>query len=362
MKVFSTKNKRLNGFILFQFDKNRGERITEEEKRKKIVLSADIGGTNANFSIASIKDSTIENLLQKRESTESVDDFSKLVNNFLIYAKKNNFEPEIACFAVAGPIEVINGHQRVKMTNSKLVIDSKHLIENTPLQKVLIINDFEAISYAINLLGKDDYITLNKGKTVEKGVKAVVGAGTGLGKNILYFHETTNVYIPLSSEGGHSDLPIENETELHLAEFIKKSHRITTQICYEDVLSGKGLENIYGFLRATKFRNSPKDLTAAEISKTKLDNPCSKETFKWFIRFYARCARNFALDVLARGGVYIAGGIAAKNTEAFFNFYTEFIKNEVYHDLLSNIPVHIITNYDISLIGAVYALVVRKFI
>ena len=122
------------------------------------------------------------------------------------------------------------------------------------------------------------------------------------------------------------------------------------------------MENLYAFFESTKYQNEPKNLTAIQISETKSKNPCSKETFEWFIRIFARAARNFALDVLARGGVYIAGGIAAKNTDAFNNFFDEFVKNEVYHELLKDIPVYLITNYDISLIGSAYALVANGLI
>jgi glucokinase len=332
------------------------------ELNDKIVLGGDIGGTNANFCIANLKTGQPEIVLQKRESTASADDFSELVNGFLNYAKENQYTPQVACFAVAGPVDTKEGNQKVKMTNTELVIDSKELIEKTTLKNVLIINDFEAISYAINVLRNDDFITLNPGSVVDSGVCAVLGAGTGLGKNILYYHETVNAYLPIPSEGGHADLPVQSEEELNFVNYVKDIWKIQTQVCYEDVLSGKGLEIIYKYLRATRYHEAPENLTAVEISTTKESNPCSSETFEWFIRFYARCARNFALDVLARDGVYIAGGIAAKNTESFTRFLDEFQKNEVYHELLKDIPIHLITNYDISLIGSTYALIVRKFI
>ncbi len=220
-------------------------------------------------------------------------------------------------------------------------------------------NDFDAVSYAINVLGRQDYIVLNKGRATPKAVKAVLGAGTGLGKNILHYHDKIEAYVPLPSEGGHADLPLLTTTELKMAEFIKKIQGIERQLCYEDVLSGRGLENIYKFLSTTKYPDLPIDLTAAEISTTKKDNSCSQETLEWFIRFYARCARNFALDTLARGGIYIAGGIAAKNHGSFNEFFEEFIRNEVYEHILRDIPIYLITNYNISLIGAAYALTFR---
>lgn len=338
--------------------------MANAESMDKFVLGGDIGGTNANFCIAKISAGQPEIILKQRKNTTAVDDFSQLVIGFLNFAKEHQYSPELACFAVAGPVENLEGFQRVKMTNTKLLIDSKELIEKTTLKKVLLINDFEAISYAINVMKNDDFITINPSSApeLEHDVRAVLGAGTGLGKNILHYQDTVNAYLPIPSEGGHADLPLVDAEELKFAEFIKKLNGIKTQICYEDVLSGKGLENIYQYLQTDRYPDESESLTAPEISKTKNDNPCSRDTFEWFIRFYARCARNFALDVLARGGVYIAGGIAAKNTDAFRGFADEFVKNEVYQDLLKNIPIYLITNYDISLIGCAYALMVHKYI
>ncbi|WP_455392902.1 glucokinase [[Eubacterium] cellulosolvens] len=336
--------------------------MASEEMGDKVVLTGDIGGTNTNFCVAGFSNSRPSILFKQKESTTTALKFHVFVNEFLTHAQKKQFEPVVACFAVAGPVETKEGYQRVKMTNTELIIDANDVIENTALESVLIINDFEAISYAINVLCNDDYITLNKGKPVTKGVCAVLGAGTGLGKNILHFNEKVNAYMPIPSEGGHADLPVQSDEELKLVNFIKNLRKIQTQVCYEDVLSGNGLENIYKYLRATRYPQAPANLIAGEISKTKGTNPCSSETFEWFMKFYARCARNFALDVLARGGVYIAGGIAAKNTDSFIGFFDEFVKNEVYHELLKDIPVHLLTNYDIGLIGSAYALKVQKFI
>jgi glucokinase len=332
------------------------------KKFKKIVFSADIGGTNVNLSIVGFMEKRPEILLKTSQSTSSVNKLSDSVNKFLDYAKQRGYEPREGCLAVAGPVEGGNGDQRVKMTNTELEIDSSEIERKTPLKNVLIINDYGAISFGINVIGKRNLVTLNPGKPVKRGVRAVVGAGTGLGKNILYFHKDANSYVPLPSEGGHSDLPLLGGEEFELAEFIKKKKGVKNQVRYEDVLSGGGLEIIYQFLNETRFPNSPRDLTDIEITETRNNNECSKETLDMFIRFYARCCRNFALDTLARGGLYIAGGIAAKNTESFSNFFKEFIKNEQFSDILKDIPVHIITNYDISLIGAAYALTLQKYL
>jgi glucokinase len=72
-----------------------------------------------------------------------------------------------------------------------------------------------------------------------------------------------------------------------------------------------------------------------------------------FKRAYANFAKNTALDGLALGGVYIAGGIAPKNKEIFDK---EFVKIFEYSHkmghVLKKIPIYLILNYDIGLLGA----------
>ena len=198
-----------------------------------------------------------------------------------------------------------------------------------------------------------------------KQTKAIIGAGTGLGKSILTYDDHFDAYIPIPSEGGHSDLPIENDFEFQLVEFVKKLRGISQPLSYEEVLSGRGLESIYLFLRnSNRFKetqytqeiDNSMDKTPLISKNRKLDETC-KEVFRLFTRFYARCAKNFVLDTLSRGGLYIAGGIAAKNLDIFSTeeFINEFENAFNRSDLLKEIPINVITNYNVSLYGACYA-------
>jgi len=76
-----------------------------------------------------------------------------------------------------------------------------------------------------------------------------------------------------------------------------------------------------------------------------------------FTLFYARCAKNFALNTLATGGLYIAGGIASKNKKIFTSkiFKDEFENAYRRADVLKSIPISIIVNYNVSLYGACFA-------
>lgn len=311
------------------------------------AICADIGGTNANFCIAEIGDEIVIRG-QKHEATASYKDFSDLILKFI---EQSGEKIDCGCFAAAGPVK----NQRIEMTNAKLVIDAKEIMRKTPLKQAFIINDFEAIGYATNVIASSEKKVLNQGKESLHAMKAAIGAGTGLGKSILFWREKAKAYIPYPSEGGHADFPCKTEEEYKIVKGIESP-------TYEDLLSGRGLEHLYRYYHRTKYSTEPRDLSAKEISSLRDSSPCCKETFKTFVKFYARCAKNYTLDLWAAGGIFIAGGIAASNSDEFeTGFMEEFTSHRLpkFRDFLSGIPVTLITNYDISLKGAAFALKVH---
>jgi len=232
------------------------------------------------------------------------------------------------------------------------------------LEEFWITNDFQIIGWGIASLGEADLFCAKAGEPGFGETRAVIGAGTGLGKAILSFDGKR--YVPLPSEGGHSDFPIRDRLELDLAEYIRGGRE--TPASYEDFLSGRGIEGIYEFLRETRGET---DLTseieeagdkAAEISEHRKIDPLCQETFRIYAKFYGRCAKNFVLETLATGGLYIAGGIAAKNREIFVSpeFQAEFLNAEKQQHILERTPVYVIANYDVSTIGACNAAVLLR--
>lgn len=295
------------------------------------ILAADIGGTNTNIGLCSVGNKVI---LHKKYQFESQKvKFEDAVKQVL---KDSKVKVSAACIAAAGPISP--DRKTCQLTNVKWKIDVRKL----PFKCVLM-NDFEALGYAINVLQAKDVKVVRAGTPNGLPI-ALIGAGTGLGKALLHYNG--KIYVPSASEGGHADLPLTaEETELLL--WTRKS-----MLQYEDLLSGRGIVMLYNFMR-TKYQGSGTS-DPAEIMKE--DSPAAEATRKQFIKFYARCARNFALDSLATGGIVIGGGIAAKNSGLFGKeFLSEFSNNAVHKALLEKIPIKVITNYDASLLGAAFA-------
>ena len=327
------------------------------------ILGGDIGGTNTNIGIFGIKNNFPELLLSFHFKSKEMKGLHYAVNGALGYVQKNyNIEITKACFAAAGVLSPKK--DSVKMTNIRWNASKKILLKKTKLEKIALINDFQAIGYAINLLAKKDVGIIKKAKKIPKATVLVIGAGTGLGKTILTYDEHYKSYIPLPSEAGHTDFPAQNKEELDLINFIKKQKKLKQNVSYEQVLSGQGLENIYLFLRKNKKFKETRYTKGIDKSKNKpelisqyrkIDKTC-KSVFEIFKTIYAVFARNFALDCLPEGGIYIAGGIAPRNGDIFdTNFIKIFENNRKLAFVLKKIPIYLILNYDVGLMGAGFA-------
>ena len=175
-------------------------------------------------------------------------------------------------------------------------------------------NDFDLIGYGVNFLDRSDFLEMPPRKVSKPrrshSNRATVGAGTVLGKSILIYDKGLGLYAPHPSEGGHSDFPATMPWERELIDFMQDLEKGRRAISYEDLLSGKGLERIYRFLRRKE--SLPESYFTRQIDATEeealllsqyvdQDETC-KEAFRLFLELYAKCARNFALDTLALGG------------------------------------------------------------
>lgn len=314
----------------------------------KEIICADIGGTNVKFCVAQTQgdgEISIHEIIHYQ--TSHYQDFITLLCE---YMETLSSAPKHACFAVAGLIE----NQRIQMTNAALVIDALEIVRRTKITKAFVVNDFSATGYAVNSLSSEDFQTIQKGVQRKHAVRSIIGAGTGLGKSYLVYRNEEEYYEPLVSEGGHGQLPLANAEEFALIEQISLRHQAT----YEDLLSGKGLERIYQALQKTRFPQEEAHLTAKMISARRQQSPCCRGVFDLFMRLYARCAKNFALDTYALGGIYIAGGIASANFDQFDQrFNREFTDHPLprFRQILQEIPVLVITNELINLKGAAIA-------
>ena len=327
--------------------------IKQVPKNIECILGADIGGTNSNFGIFRSPDDKLELIFSLHVKSKEITRFVDVVNDLFDYVKqKYGITFKQAGFAAAGVVS--QDQDYVKPTNLTFAIDAKELLEKTSLSCAFVVNDFEVIGYGLEGIDPKDLVQVKKGTPVARANKAIVGAGTGLGKCILDWNKYAGRYIPISSEGGHADMAPQTQLELDLATYIRQTEQRTCNISWEDVLSGDGIQRMYRFFSSASAASKGNGPHPDEIFNSRHEDEYSWKTFEFYTLFYARCAKNFALDALARGGVYIAGGIAAKNLPLFQLpvFANEFVNCGKQMELLKEVPVYVITDYNVSLYGA----------
>lgn len=325
-------------------------------------LAGDIGGTNSNFGILEMGNRQKSRLIiSLHVKSQTVTDYTSLVADLVAYIKERyGISFYDACFGAAGIVS--ENRHLAKPTNLSVTLDTTAIKKASGLPHLLLINDFEAVALGIDLIDPATIITINRGKERKYAHKACIGAGTGMGKAALLWHNHFKRYLPISSEGGHGDCSGQTSQDLALFEFIKQENHGDCPISWEDVLSGNGIQRIYRFL-ATQEKYDETAI-AEEIAATRFDpdrisryakqDKRCQDTFLLYGQLYARCAKNFVLDVLALNGMYIAGGIAAKNVSLFHNplFIQEFVRCGRHSSLLEQTPVFVIADYNVSLYGA----------
>ncbi|CAK0759106.1 Glucokinase [Gammaproteobacteria bacterium] len=309
------------------------------------VLAGDVGGTKTLLQIAEVTASGYHTRHEARFESVAWSGFVPLVEEFL---RTVPFFPEKACFAVAGPVEGTHA----KLTNlSWEDLDATRLATHFGIRQVSIINDFQAIGYGIEGLAAAELATLQAGYKVPRAPRALLGAGTGLGQGILVWKD--GHYFPLDSEGGHVDFAPRDKEQEGLLQFLQTRY---DHVSYERLLSGMGLVEIYRFLRSqTSNQDTPNFEHAASISAAAFTaDPLAVHALRLFVRIYGQQAGNLALTCLARGGVYVAGGIAPRILPFLQEgeFIRAFRAKGRMERLLVEIPVRVVLNHRVGLLGA----------
>lgn len=325
------------------------------DPKKPYYLGADIGGTNSNFGFFQLNGERPILILSAHMKSQEITNFEDAVKELLEYVyKRHTIIVKRACFAAAGVVAPTRDY--CKPTNLPWELHSEKLIKVANLECAVIANDFEIIGHGLPLINQNDIVEVKTGNPVHKANRVIIGAGTGLGMCMLRWDWHSGRYMPLASEGGHSDFaPIDSE-QWDLVQFIKKSENYTTPVSWEDVLSGYGIQRIYSFFSSQK-KSSPKNdgPHPDEIFNSRNNDQASFATYTLYTKLYAQAARLAALNSLALAGVYIAGGIATHNVELFTTplFQESFITNKKKKEHLIAIPIFVIKDYNISLYGAV---------
>lgn len=326
-----------------------------------MILVGDIGGTHTRLALLSQKGGRLtlehEHIYSSREHAG----LGEIITHFI---DNKSAQLEVACFGIAGP--VLNG--RANVSNLAWVVDALEISRNLAISPVWLINDLLAHACGIADLENKDVVVLNTG-TPCAGNAALIAAGTGLGEAGLFWDGAT--YRPFQGEGGHADFGPNNELELALHRYLMRKFG---HVSWERVLSGPGITNIYDFLRESGTEQEPAWLheelsrapdQSALISQHGLEAkvPICERTLDIFVSLYGAEAGNLALRVMAVSGIFISGGIAGKILPKMREpqFMKAFVSKGRMTYLLESVPVKVIVNEHIGLLGAArYALMLGE--
>lgn len=304
-------------------------------------LVADVGGTKTLLGVA---EHGVPRHVRRYENDEAAD-FLTLLQRFLeeIPAELRRAVSR-ACLAVAGP--VTGGDAR--LTNRPAWrFDTAQLGALLGGIDVTLLNDFEAAAWGLDGLGEEDYVRLQAGSPSPTGLKLCLGPGTGFGVAAL---AGTRV---LGSEGGHTAFAPQDSQQVDLWRFLGGEHR---RLTVERLCSGPGLLALYRYSLVRGGLPLPGEIAPGEIVRRAREDqePAARQALALFVRILGAAAGDLALVFLARGGVYLAGGIPPKLLPElqFEGFLDAFNAKAEHAGLVRSMPVHVVLREDLPLLGA----------
>ncbi|WP_174803999.1 glucokinase [Martelella limonii] len=327
-------------------------RIPLEQPLAFPILIGDIGGTNARFSLL------VDPYAEPREfPIVHTADFATIDDAIqAAVMDKSSLQPKSAILAVAGPIR----GDEIPLTNCDWVVKPHDMIANLGLIDVIVINDFEAQALAI--ANMPDKFREPIGDVADKMLasRVVLGPGTGLGVAGLVHAEER--WIPVPGEGGHIDVGPRTDRDYQVFPHIKT---IEGRVAAEQILCGRGMVNLYNAVCAAD-GIEPKPFEPKDVSQHGLDktDPQATETLSLFATYLGRLAGDMAMVFMARGGVYLAGGISEKILPALKSpeFRAAFEDKAPHTRLLAAIPTYVVTHPLAALFGlATYARTPTRF-
>jgi glucokinase len=284
------------------------------------LLAGDIGGTKTLLSLHAATD--LQQLAQQRYSSADWPDLAAMVQHFLA-GQSMRPAPAVACFAVAGP--VMAGEAR--LTNLPWRLREASLAADCGFERVELVNDFAVLIYGLPHLQAHQRAPVRAGQRLEGAPLLILGAGTGLGVAL-------GVPVPgglqaLASEAAHGEFAPRSQRDWELRQWLRDDLQLE-RISIERIVSGTGLGHVARWLLhghpdggshpladlAVRWRQDGggerHDLPAAVARAAAAGDRLAREALDLWLGAYGSVCGDLALACLPRGGIYLAGGTAAK--------------------------------------------------
>jgi len=315
-----------------------------------MILAGDIGGTKTLLGLFDPLTARPHLVHMRSFQTASFQGLTDLIREFMSDEHVRKAAVSAACFGVAGPVL----GSTAELTNVPFAIDAFAVSRAFAIPKVKLLNDLEAMAYAVRVLEGHELHVLQQGEAIRGGNMALVAAGTGLGQALL--HNVDGRFVPSPTEAGHADWAARTTRDIAVLRYlIERNGRAEV----EDVVSGRGLPNLHRVTHSTGCDAgiTPDDPGApAALTMAALERRCAGcvEALDIFVEAYGAEAGNAALRSVATAGVFIGGGIAPKILPALTDgrFLTAFRDKGAMRGLVESVPVKIILNAEAGLLGA----------
>jgi glucokinase len=317
-----------------------------------VILAADVGGTKTHLALYEPDAGPRHPVFDRLVSSRAYPSLDAIVREFVDDAGARTVRGAVG---VAGPVV----GRRCDTTNLPWDVSADGLGATLGGADITLLNDLEATAWGLAMLAPADLEPLAPGEPAH-GNRVLVAAGTGLGVALLTWDGRG--WIPSASEGGHAAFAPTDPLEAELLAWMHRRHR---RVSVERLLSGPGIADLYRFLAATGRGDAPAGFDAhveaapdpaVVVTHAALEGACGRArlALERFVRVYGAVAGDLALITLARGGVYLAGGIAPR----ILPFLREGAFLEAFRDkgrlapVVARIPVSVVLRPETALWGA----------
>jgi glucokinase len=311
----------------------------------KVILAGDVGATKILLEVGESRSGAWQTRFAQRYATHDELNFPEMLRVFLAEWKSQDTSGHginAAAFGVAGPLQ----GNAVQMTHRPWPVDGELIASRLDIPKVRIVNDLAAAAHGIDWLQPEDLLEIQPGEVMAEEPRVVIGVGTGLG--VAYCIRAGGHVHAVGGEGGHASFA---PTSLQQAGLWHTIFATRGRVSNEDILSGTGLQLVYSYTSEQGVVLDPESISRGAIERS--DQKCT-EAMDLFAEILGSVAGDHALAVVARGGVYLTGGIVAKIAPWLRHgkFRTAFSGKSPHEALLASIPITAVTSERAVVLGS----------
>lgn len=311
------------------------------------VIIADMGAT---YSRVALLDEYQAIRHVKTYASNQFDSPAMVINAYL--TEQALMMPNLVLIAVAAPIS----QDQLNLTNIHWDF-SQQAIANELNTKVVFLNDFEALSMALDHISDSDLLPLTTNSNplsiaLMPQAKIVIGTGTGFGTAMAITLNGETQSFP--SEGGHSLYAPQDLFEIAIMQQLMD--QLGRPIITEDILGcKKGITRLTTIMADLEGVTLDFEPTAEALVLAACENqsPFAIQVLNRYCMMLGNVASNLVLNTGATGGIYIGGGFAPRFGEFLqqSDFYSAFLNKAKVESLLENIPIYLITHPYATLVG-----------